>query len=128
MKFEGLSLPWPLSLWSWELRVLESALEHLLSSAWNVHPAALEFAQYFHPLKAGRPDALFLDLWPVWLLAQLERALELEVDVCGGFQLYWVALVSLSWWRVHTGPLLGLTLKVCFNSRGVVLEAEDWLP
>ena len=104
MKFEGLSLPWPLSLWSWELRVLESALEHLLSSAWNVHPAALEFAQYFHPLKAGRPDALFLDLGPVWLLAQLERALELEVDVCGGFQLYWVALVSVMVEGPHRAP------------------------
>lgn len=42
--------------------------------------------------------------------------------------MYWVALVSLSWWRVHAGPFLGLTLKVCFNSRGVVLEAGDWLP
>lgn len=85
MKFEGLSLPCPLSLWPGNSGVLESVLLHLLSSVWNVHPAALEFTQYFHPLKAGCPDALFLDLWPVWLLAQLERALELEVDVCGGF-------------------------------------------
>lgn len=80
MKFEGLSLPRPLSLWP--LGMLESMLLHLLSSGWNVHPAALEFAQYSHPLKAGRLDALLLDLRPVWLLAQLERTL--EVDVCGG--------------------------------------------
>lgn len=36
-----------------------------------------------------------------------------------------MALVSLSWWRVHAGPFLGLTLMVCFNSRGVVLENLD---